>query len=97
MSRHPRIFFDLASLQFYFLELIHEGWKNARTEIEWIEEYRKIETQKITGASAEKLIPERGVRMLQDEARIPRFMSTPYHLGICAAPAGSVNKLDALV
>src|ERR1700722_9367093 len=74
-----------------------QGWKNARTEIEWIQEYRRIETQTITGARAEKLFPERGIRMLQNKARIPCFMPAPYHLGVCAAPAGSVNKLDALV
>jgi hypothetical protein len=46
---------------------------------------------------AEKLFPKGGIRALQNKARIPCFMPSPYHLGICTAPAGSMYKLNALM
>jgi hypothetical protein len=91
-------FFDLGSLQFHFLGLIQEAGKTHRQKsLRWIEEYRRFETQTTTCARARKLFPESRIRVLQNKSRIPSFMPAPHHLSIRAAPAGSVNKLDALV
>jgi hypothetical protein len=72
--------------------------REGRDYVNEIEEYqRRIQTQKITAASAEKLFPKRGIRVFQNEARIPGFMPSPYHLSVCTAAAGSMNKLNALM